>query len=292
MCICNTNSKKFLFVLMMFLCTVFVTNASFREFFTKHYFPVQRFAHVVANDDECVCPQSGLSTAATVIDYVGVGGWLYLAGRSFLKAKVPALEREYVLMSPFQKLLSSEWTSAGLTFCGAAAFLQLINDSPQIEFTASVLGGGIPALVSLVQIGFDSFKVLRKIGCFHCCNCCQPKKLSKEDKQKLRIYYKKKKRDLFLKECRLELPIINDMIVDLQREQNDLERGKLFERIGDLDEQLRKIEVNLYLLDELSKYKGIKNQISLCRKNIDTMKPSSSSESTEESELEGENDEP
>ncbi|MBR1734949.1 MAG: hypothetical protein IJ730_05835 [Alphaproteobacteria bacterium] len=286
------NKKKMLFVLIVFYCTTFVSNAFFPELFTKSNFSLCGFAHMAANEDKCTCPQSGLSTAASVIDYVGIGGWLYLSGRSFLKAKVSALEREYVLMSPFQKFLSSEWMSVGLTLCSAAAFLQLITDSPKMQFTASMFGGGIPAAVGLTQLGFDTFKILRKIGCLRwiCCDFCQPKKYTREDKEKLLDYYRKKKKEIFLKECQAALPIIDSMIKALQQERNNLEKAGFIKRIEDLDDKLKNLEVGLYLLDGLTEHNVTRNEIELYRKNIDEMKSSSSCESAESVLKEEEND--
>ncbi|MDR3155732.1 MAG: hypothetical protein LBT90_01345 [Holosporaceae bacterium] len=56
----------------------------------------------------CLTETPHLSRAASIIDYCGIGGCVYLAGRCLLKDKCEALRKNYQLQSLWQKALSSD----------------------------------------------------------------------------------------------------------------------------------------------------------------------------------------
>jgi hypothetical protein len=140
--------------------------------------------------------ETGLSRAASIIDYCGIGGWLYLAARSLLKAKCSYLQRDYVLQSPWQKVLSSEWMAFGLTFCSAAAFIQLGIDLPTADLIVSIFAGGIPAAIGAVQFVLDVCKGTRWLF-RKCLKWCLPRpEQQASDNRKLREALTKERNEI------------------------------------------------------------------------------------------------
>ncbi|MDR2437052.1 MAG: hypothetical protein LBD17_03165 [Endomicrobium sp.] len=145
--------------------------------------------------------QTGLSKTATILDYCGIGGWTWLAGRALLKAKCPRIQKADVLQSCLQKFLSNEWLAFGLTACAAGAFIQLGINSPIGDLIISIFGGGMPAFFGCAQFAFDIFKGGR--GLLRCCGYCQKsQEVIADERRKLCEYYEaeKKKIDAYIEE--------------------------------------------------------------------------------------------
>lgn len=128
----------------------------------------------IVNVLEAALVPSNSEKTAEIIDYIGIGAWMYLASRVVAKKCIPSIQRSDVLQSRFQKFLSSDWTAFFMTIPCSVGFLGLAGEWEGLPLIISACASGIPAVFGSLQFCFDWFWKVPKFFFKCCCGCCLP----------------------------------------------------------------------------------------------------------------------
>lgn len=139
----------------------------------------------IVNVIETVLVPSRSEKAAKIIDYIGIGAWIYLATRVIAKKCIPSIQRSDVLQSRFQKILSGDWTAFLMTIPCSVGFLGLAGEWEGQPLIISACVSGIPAVFGSLQFCFDWFLKVPKFFLKRCFGLClqTPKELEEESRK-------------------------------------------------------------------------------------------------------------
>lgn len=139
----------------------------------------------IVNVLEAALVPSNLEKTAEIIDYIGIGAWIYLASGVIAKKCIPSIQRSDVLQSRLQKFLSSDWTAFFMTIPCSVGFLGLACEWEGVPLIISACASGVPAVFGGLQFCFDWFWKVPKFLLKRYFGLCLPTPVELEEEKEI-----------------------------------------------------------------------------------------------------------